>query len=330
MASGQTAFRKVQIGEESTHGTAVAATAKLLATLSMKENLALIEPVLEDGRLSNYLNSEVGGRMAELRLDMPATYEQILYALHAGLKGNITPAQQAETTAYLWDFDPNLVASNAQDSFTIEFGDDIQAFYAEYCLARELRLSGALDEALQLSADIFGRQLTTCGFTAALTVPAIEHILMNKGKFYIDDAGSGLGDTEKAATLIAMDLRLPTGVAPAKYADGNLYFASHNEGKRHLELDLTVAFNSTINTERTKFIDRSKRFIRIEFTGTLIEGAYYKELTIDVCGRYAEDILPLEERDGENIARVKFVSCYDATWLKEFQIQVMNKVTTLP
>lgn len=329
--SGIRAFRKIQIGKEATRGTAVPATAKLMGELTMKETLSLHRPELDVGRFSRINTSEVAGRIAELSFKGGATFEQILYFLLMGVKGNITPTQPDGESTYLWTFSPNLEASNVPDSFTVEYGDNVKAYESEYALASNLEISGAVDEALQLAADMFARQMTEATFTPALTDPSVESVLMNKGKLYIDDAGTGIGTTEKSSTLIAFTWRLPTGLVAKKYADGELYFSSFGEQKRGIELELTFAFNSNASAERANFVSQTKRFIRLEFTGSEIETSYNKKLTLDMCCLYNPDGWnTLEERDGEDIVAVTLSSVYDATWQKEFEVAVQNALATLP
>lgn len=466
---GTKAFRKIQIGTEATSGTAVAATAKLLGVLTMREELALVRPEYEMGRLSKYLDSTVAGRIARLQFQAPASFEQLGYFLLGGVKGSVTPAidpdyvcvftspatyadytdeatddsssthvpldsmadsgylyigasapfqlirvdmgsnvnDQAATlsaeyskgssswesltisdgtassgkpfaqdgditfttpsdwatdtvdsqaglywvrfavsatlaaavdlnevsiieTAANWDFDPNLTSNNSPNSFTLEYGDDTQAYESEYCIPSEIRLSGGVDAAVQMTVDMFGRQVSTCSFTGDLSDPSVEMILFNKAKLYIDDSGAGIGGTEKAATLISMDVRIPTGFTPQKYGDGNLYFGNIAEATRNIAVDLTFAFNATGVAERAAFAAQTKRFIRIAIEGSTISGPDKKFLYIDFCGRYTEDLLSLGERDGLDIVNARLESCYDPTWTKEFRIQLQNSVAAMP
>ena len=330
MTQGLKAFRKIQIGKESEHGTAVAATAALVGTLTMRPTQSVVAPDGEDiGALTKSFRSYVAGKAAELKFDGDALFEQLLYFLMMGVKGGVTGSKQGETAAYLWTFTPSLVASGAQNSFTIEYGDNLQAFEAEYCMVPSLSLSGSPNEALKLSAEIFGRQVSDASFTGALSLPTVEPALFNATKLYIDDTWAALGGNKMDATLLDFTLKIDTGLKPIVTADGNLYFSLHVEKPRGVELDMTLAFNTDVNTERAQWAAQGKRAFRLETIGSLIEGAYYKKLTVDIWGRYA-DWDTLGEKDGADVVAVKVASVGDIVNNHELSVAIINAVSALP
>ena len=134
---GTRALRKIQIGKETTHGTAVAATYALYGKMTMEEPRKLHMPTDEEvGALAAATRSEVVSvGPVNIKWDQEGvSYEQVLHALHMGVKGGITASQLDTETAYSWTFSPSLTASPAPNSFTIEHGDNLQAFEAEYCM----------------------------------------------------------------------------------------------------------------------------------------------------------------------------------------------------
>lgn len=266
MASGLKALRKIQIGEESTKGDAVAATAALLGVLTMKDSPTIHRPVEERGTLAEFSRSVKVANLAELTLEGDATFEQILYLLHMGILGNVTPGGAG--TAKSWVFLPSMAAAGVFDSFTIEFGDDIEQWEAEYCMAKAIEISGAMNEAMRIRGDIFGRKMTVCDFTGSLSPPTVESIPMQKARLYIDDEDGAIGATEKASTLIAVTFAITTGLAPKRFADGSLDFSGYAETFKGVELRMTFAFNAGAETERLKFDGETLRLIRIETLGS--------------------------------------------------------------
>jgi len=327
-APGLKAFRKIEIGKEATRGTAVAANKFILGTLQMTKDITWHEPDEDRGSLARFHRRTSVGEAGTLRFEGPANYEQLIHFLAMAVKGGVVGVQQALTTAYLWTFSPNYATKNAQDSYTIEFGDDIQAWESNFALISSLELGLAMNEVAMLRADIFGRPPVTCTFTALSAPTVINDIIATKAKIYVDSTWATLGTTPKSDLLIAGTVRLPTGIVPVKYADGNLYFSSVSEQKRNLELDLTFAFNSDANTERGYWEAGTMRFIRLEIIGALIASTYYYTLRIDMAVRYTT-WSTLEDRDGEDVVRVTAVSEYDPTGTKEFEIVVTNKETAL-
>jgi hypothetical protein len=469
MTQGLTGFRKIQIGKESTPGTPVAATVQLLGALTMKEALALARPNEETGALTKATRSTVAGKQAELKFEGELTFEQFLYLLLMGVKGDVaatpvypgsamvftspatytdytdevtddssathmpadalgtsdyiyigrstkfsrivvdvgsnpnanasvlsaeyskgssvwgsltitdgttsggaTLAQDgaitwtnpsdwdtddvdAETSlywvrlkvssalsatvdvdgielsaaVYTWTFTPSLIAAAAQNAYTIEYGDNVQAYEVEYGMVSSIEVSGAPDEALKVTAEMFGRQMTACTFTTSLSFPTVEPALFNKGKLYIDSAWASIGNTQKSATLVDFTLRIDTGLAPLKAADGTLYFSIVAEKVRGVELDMTIHWNDTVaTTERAAWAAQTKRALRLEFEGTTIENSDVKKLTFDLWGAYT-DWETIADKDGASVVAVKFASIGDVTNNHEFSVAVVNGASTV-
>src|SRR6185503_16784321 len=106
--------------------------------------------------------------------------------------GGITPAT-IDTSGRTWTHTPSLTAANTPDCKTLEFGDDTQEYEAEYVFAKNLELSGSLDQAIKVSADLVGRQLTAASFTGSLSDRTVESALAQKAKLYMDDSGGTIG-----------------------------------------------------------------------------------------------------------------------------------------
>jgi len=326
---GQRAFRKIQIGEEATKGTAVAASAALLGALTMKSSPTIHRPVEERGTLAEFSRSVKVANLAELTFEGDATFEQILYLLHMGVLGNVTPST-VDTSAKLWTFTPAMTGAGTFDSFTIEYGDDVQAWETEFCMARSIEISGAMGEAMRMRGDIFGRKMTAVSFTGAISPPTVESIPTQKAKLYIDDEDGTIGTTEKSSTLISFTYTINTGLAPKRYADGSIDFSSYAEMFKGVELRATFAFNSAAEAERVLFDGETMRLIRIEAEGSLVGDVdALKTLTLDVCGIYT-DFATLSERDGEDVVEITLSSQRGTNYTKLFEVAVQNDVETLP
>ena len=326
---GLRALRKIQIGEEGTKGGAVAATAALLGTLTMQDSPTIHRPVEERGTLAEFSRSLKVANLAELAVEGDATFEQILYLLHMGVLGNVTPSV-VDTSARLWTFTPAMTAAGVFDSFTIEYGDDVQAWETEFCLAKSVEISGAMGEAMRMRGSIFGRKMTQTTFTASLTPPTVESIPMQEAKLYIDAEDGTIGTTEKASTLIAFTYTINTGLAPKRYGDGSIDFTSYAETFKGVELKATFAFNSAAEVQRALFDGETLRLIRIKAEGSLAGAvSALRTLTLDVCGIYT-GFTTLQERDGEDVVEITLSSQRGATYTKLFEVAVQNAVTALP
>ncbi len=316
LTPGIRSLRKIQLKIETTPGTPLAATARLVGTLGMKQTQKLYRPAdLETGVLASYERSYPVGVMAELPFDADANYEQIGYLLGMGLKGGVTGTGP---TIFTYDYSPSLTTANTPDTYTIEYGDDVQAFRSAYCFARTIELSGSLDDVVKVKADIVGQQVATNAFTAAIAAPAaLTPIIVGTGKLYVDTTWAGLGGTQLTETFIDFSWKHVsdggTPFTPVKYGDGNLTYSQIAERKSHIELNITAAFNSTVAAYFAAFIasPQTYKYVRIKFTGPAISGGN-DTLTLD--GAYTIDTWDkLAEREGQDIVALKMVSMLDVT-----------------
>lgn len=266
MTSGLRALRKIQIGEESTKGDAVAATAGLAGVLTMKDSPTIHRPVEERGTLAEFSRSVKVANFAELTLESDATFEQILYLLHMGVLGAVSPGGAGD--AKTWIFTPAMAAAGVFDSFTFEFGDDIEQWEVEHCLAKAIEISGAMNEPMRIRGDIFGRKMTVCNFTTGQSIPSVlESIIFQKARLYIDAETGKIGATEKSSTLISLAYSIATGLKEKRYADGSLDFSGYAETFKGVDLRMTFAFNAGAEVERLLFDGETLRLIRIEVLG---------------------------------------------------------------
>jgi hypothetical protein len=328
---GLRALRKIQIGEETTgKGTAMPATAALLGTLTMKSSPTIHRPVEERGSLAEFARSINVANLAELSFEGDATFQQILYLLHMGVLGNVTPAADG-TNGKKWTFTPAMLAAGVFDAFTIEYGDDVQAWETEFCMARSIEISGAMNEAMHMRASIFGRKMTATTFTPALQPPSVESIPFQKAKLYIDAEAGTIGTTEKASSLIACTYAIKTGLGFKRYADGSIDFTTYSEQFKGVDLKMTFAFNTGAEAERVLFDGETLRLVRIRADGSAIAGGSPSQhrLDLDFCGIYT-DFATLAERDGEDIVEVTMSTQRGATYTKLFEITVINTLDTLP
>ena len=328
------AFYKIQAGKESSHGTACAATAKWMCyTLHPTVgDLSWVQPEEERGSLAAFFRAYAPQRQAELGdLEGDATFEDILYPLLMAVKGGVTPTQPDGTTnTYLWTFSPDLTSGNDPDTFTVEWGDDVQAWESEYVFATSLTISGALGEAWKVAASLVGRQHTATTFTAGLSDRTVESCLMNLTKLYIDDSGGSIGSTQITGAFVDFEWRLPVHFVPFFTADGNKYFTTHSEKKMAPELDLTLVLDNTTKTLlTTKYTAGTGQLVRIAGIGSTIEGGYTKYIHID--GAYhINGIDELGESEGKTVVAMHLLGIYDSDWGKLFEIAVQNSVSTLP
>ncbi len=323
-----TAFRRIQAGLESTRGTGVAADKVMLGTMTMTPEVTHHRPVDERNSLAEFQRSIAVAQSTRLRFEGDATYEQLIDWLSMAVQGAIAPAT-VEVTGRVWTFTPNTTSKNVQDSYTFEYGDDVQAWDSAFTICDNLELTIALDEVIRIRADLFAKFAAKTSFTGALSAPVVlNEIVANQMKVYIDGTYANLGVTEVPALVSGATVRLPTGLAPAKYADGNLTHNAVSESKTHLELDLDLIMSTEAITEYDAFVAGTDRAVRLEITGPIAVGGTNYKLTIDCFGRYVAPPELFGERDGEDMIRLQLHSHEDVSG-NHFEFAVTNLVTAL-
>jgi len=334
MAAGIKALRKIQIGKETTAGTAVNAT-----------TIWRGEGTLKDDRSIEFVNEDVGileptdrtyvpklGGLVTLD-ETPATFEQLPYLLVASMESITTGTTDTGGSGKIWSFDAATTTPNGLKTLTIEGGDNIRCDDVEYAYVETVTLSGAKEEAVMMSATLRGRQATDSEFTGSLSIPTVEEILFGKGKLYID--ATTMGTTQKTETWLGFSLTIPSGWKAVFTGDGNLYFTKveyvgHRDdpitGEITLEHDATA--EAEINAARAETL----RLIRLQFQGSALTtaGTYtYKTLQINLPVKYTE-VPDMDDEDGDDIVTLPFRAVYDVTGARAASIVVVNELTTLP
>lgn len=336
------AFRRFSAGPETTPGTAVATTEPLLGVLAFQEQNEINQPDEDRNSLArHYADDEFVSKGVELSWTGDVNHRHILWALLMAIRGNITPTQPDSTNepnAYLYTIAPSLTTANTPDqangvdTFTFEFGDDKQAYEAEYCFATQIQITGAVNGVLQHTTTIRARQKSETTFTTGLTYSTVQRFPFNKCTFYIDASGANLGNTQKTGLLTAFTWTLDTQLRAFFAADGNLYFSSVAEDKKTVELQLTYKRGTDSESERDKYDARTTTFLRIKAVGqTEMDSgqANYPYLILDGAYRYMT--WPgFGEQDGLTTEQVTAQSVYDATWGKTFQVAVLTDLAAIP
>lgn len=343
MTTGLKAFRKIQAGKEGTPGTAVAATEILYGVLSTFESGDVLHQPEEDrNSLARHMaDDEFVGKEAKIAWTGDLNHRHANWLLAMAIRGNVTPTQpdsENEPNAYLWTYTPTLTAANTPDqtngieTFTFEYGDNLQTYEVEYCFATKLEISGSPNEVVKFSCDIVGRQRSDTTFTGGLTAQSVQRFPFNLTTFAIDTAGANIGDTAKSGLLRSFTWTLDTMFRAFYTADGHLYFANVAEDRKSPELTLTYVRNSDADTERTAYENRTTRFLRIKMFGqTELDSGQSNPpyLILDQAVRYRE-WPTFGDQDGLATVQVKADCVYDSTWAKMFECALLTDLSTWP
>lgn len=334
---GTKAFSRLNLGDESTPGTAVAATAQWRGVGGMIEDQReLIFPEELNAIAVPTDRSYVPALLAGVSMaDTPLTFEQLGYILNAGMK-NVTPVQDGAGTDYISTYNVGTTSVNNILTYTIETGDDEQAEEMEYAFVTDFTIKGNAREALMMGATWVGRQVSDVTFSSpALAV--VEDAMAGKGSIYIDNIGGTHGTTQLSNNILSMELAVTTGWRPKFFIDGNaLYFGIHYFDIDSYAAQLTVTFehDSTATAEKLNWRNEVARLIRLEFEGSAVAtgGTTYsnKTLQMNLVGKYSK-FNAMDSQDGNNILQATFDCRYNLSEaLTPLEIVLVNELSALP
>ena len=317
---------RVQVGKETTWGTAVTDTAKLMGVSDFN-----LQPGVNAKRFKDIRGSLAPAHLSALTKVAPqgsmsqvATYEDINYLLEA-LCGEATPSGAG----------PYVRTGGAPTTVAVATPRKMTAFYddpggagtykAAGLLPSKLTISGKQGEEMMLKADLLAKQVTT-GSPAALSDRSVNVVMGSDTKIYVDAWGGTIGSTEMATMSFSYEMLLDAQRILRHYL-GALTPGRYVERRWEGELKVTLEFNAT-----------SKAFL----DSILTPGLFQKQVRIkatpdanhivqlDFAGT-AEDAPQLfTDDDGGSTLEFTLKGTYHSTLANWFAYSVTNQVSALP
>lgn len=336
---------------EGTPGTAEAATSVLLF-----ENLTQVlhgetfhRPQQDRANLATHVERAFKvSDFAEFECEGDLYDQLMCFAACNAIRGNITPTQPDnvnEPNHYLWTIEPTSTAPNTPDqtngidTFTLEYGGNVQDYETEYIFTTQLQISAetGVEGNARFTWNFAGRQVTETTRTGALAAPTTHQFFAgNKAKWYFEtDAYASIGSTQKTGVLKAFTWTLETMFTARFAADGNYYFTAINEDRKHVEMELTLWRDDTIfealldayqAEPQTITYHRLALEAAVEMDSAQSNPPYvYLDGAFDVA-----EIPELDDEDGTSLATVRFVSTYDTTAAKQFGVSIGTQLSAFP
>jgi hypothetical protein len=333
---GVKALKKIQLGRESTAGTAVAATTiwRGMGSIADLRELTFVE---EDvGIIGGTDRTYVAKLMSGISLEStPATFEQVLHLLEMAIK-TTAPVQDGAGTDYISTYVLPTTATVTKKTYTVEGGDDVQAEEINFVYVESFTLEGAGGEALMMSAELKGQTVATTSFTGALTVPAVDEILVSRASLFLDAAGGTIGSTQISNTLLGVSLSFNSGVIPKFTGDGATtpkFSFLQDTGALEVVLQVTFEHNAAAVTEIANARAETAQLLRLQFDGPTVgtPGTTYnnKHLIIDMAGKW-EIFEAISDQDGNNIVTANFRARYNSTAAFFASFVVVHELTAVP
>lgn len=333
-----TALNICQYGKESTRGTAVAATKKLLIDnhkVPVDRKPEFVADAL--GVKARAARARVDTLLVEDTLVVPQAYFQCLpLFFNCGLKGAVTGTEQTVSQGdYLWTYAPSMTAANSPETITLELGDDVQGYEIEYVMFKGVKISADVPQTagsgpVKISADYFGRQVTATTLTGSIAAPSLTSINAKLARLYTDSTWANRGTTENASILRGFEIDLGFGTHPKFFGSANRYFDSYGEGNIDALITLTLEGAAAVNT--TLFADwqaGTAKAYSLKLNGPQIGTGTTNNLTVNVWG-IIESIEPLGQSvNGNNLTKVLVHGTYDTTGATIAEVKVTANTSTI-
>lgn len=328
MTYGAFTYNKLQLGGESSSGTAVAADFIWRGPFGD----------VQDGRTRNISAEQVGllvpaersydSRLTAM-LTMPETeltYEQFPHILEAAL-GTVTPSGSGPYV-YAYSF-PTGTTPNTLKTYTIEAGNAVvtgDVREVPYCFVESFTISGTTGEAWKMSANWRGQRVVSSSFTSALSLAAVEEAIFSNTSVYIDASGGTIGNTQVAGVLVAASFDVTTGVIPVFTGDGVLYYTAHKFTRPTVNFTLTLELHSggNVRAERTQYENNAVRLIRLGCPGTSD-----RDMQIDFVAKY-DEVGGYENTEEDTTVQLQGHVVYSPTDDLFFEPTITNNLSALP
>lgn len=319
--------RIVQIGVETTPGTAVAAS-KQLPTMSLRLSRSID---VQQFRAQGYKLPTAAPIVHDLgggSLEGPMNFTEI-GSLLATIVTPVITTPGGATLARKWLFTALASGANAFKTLTIQEGDATAAVQMAYSLLTQFGLNYT-DAGATVSGTLLGRAPTTASLTGSPTAVAQLPGTARGVDVYMDAIGGTIGTTKvasaKECSFNASNLQAPNWVLNTTFQS----FVDTVETVPTIESMFAMEFDAQARTLYDAVIAASNpvKLIRFLITGPLIEGATFYTLGVD----FAAQVIGTEQRDIDGVWGYQFnlLPQYNSVFgNKAFEIELITTLTAV-
>lgn len=335
MAERSSITQSVQIGVETTPGTAVAAAKRLGSMgfeIGMEADLSNIRPI---GQKYPSL-AILGKEWASADISGSPCYTELPYAFASVMSApTVTQIMDGGTPtgAYRWTFVSSTFGDDNPKTFTIEQGSAFRAHRITNAIISEYTWDWSREQ-IELGGSVLGRAIEDgITLTAAPTQLPLVPVLPAQLSVYLDATATALGTTKLSRVLKGnfgiSDRFKPLWVVDAAQAS----YANVIEDEPTVEFGMTQMADAAGMANLQQMRGGSTKFLRLQGKGPTIYtpgtgSAITHQVTIDVAGQIA-DVGDMGDEDGVYAAEWTWNAMHDPTWGKAYQVEVITTTQTL-
>jgi hypothetical protein len=317
----------VQLGVETTPGTAVAATKRLLDTsveMGVQVEMQRYRPIGQ-----KYASSLVVGKeWTSGAVTGALSYTDLIYLLNS-VMGTGVITQLGGSTAYSHVFTSAARAVDTPKTLTIEFGGAVRAAKFAYGLMTDFNFTVNRTEAT-IGGTFIGQAISD-GITLTGSVPDLEEkpVIPNNVDVFMDATSGALGTT-KLTRLLSYGLTLGSRYAPVWVVNSaQQAFVAHVEIEPTAQVTFMVEADTQGMTPLTSLRAGTTQFIRLKATSGDLAGAGNPySAQFDVAAKVSA-ISNFQDQDGIYAVEYTWDIVYDSSWTNAFLATVINKQATL-
>lgn len=333
MAERSSITQAVQIGVETTPGTAVAANKRLGSMgfeIGPTINSSTLQPIGQKYPTLQILGEE----WTEAKISGNPVYTELPYAFASAMSApTVTQIMDGgtPTLGYKWVFDSNAFNDDVPKTFTIEQGSAFRAHRFSNAIIKEYGWKWGRDK-IDLSGSLFGTALQD-GITLTPTPTQLPQVPVRPTEMsvYLDATAAGLGTTKllralKGEATIA-DRYSPLWVVDAAQSS----FVNTVEDAPKLTFKITQEADAAGMAALTAMRSGGSSFLRLQNVGPTIYtgGVTVKhQCTWDVAGQVM-DVSSFSDEDGVYAIEWTYNAVVDPTWGKAFHVEVITTTATL-
>lgn len=335
MAERSTITQSVQIGVESTPGTAVAANKRLGSMGFAIGPQTEFKPLRPIGQKYPTLQI-LGKEWAEADLEGSPVYTELPYAF-ASLINTPVISQvmdgSTQTGAYRWVFESNTYGDDAPKTFTVEQGSSFRAHRVSNCILTEYNMGWSREE-IELSGTWLARAIED-GITLTASPTALAQVPVKPADLsvYLDLSHDTLGDTKMLRALKG-EFNIEDRFTPLWVVDAaQKSFANVVEGEPTVEFKMTMMADQQAMNNLIAMRGGNTVFLRLEGVGPVIYTPAVGDeirhrMTLDVAGQVS-DVSSFDDEDGVYAIEWTFSAVHDPAWGKAFRAEVVTTTATL-
>jgi hypothetical protein len=321
----------IQVGVETTPGTAVAAT-KRLPGLSFN-----LSPTVESKKYRSFgfkfnTSSQQHKLWSAGTVEGPLSYNEIIYPLSTMFTPPTPTTPSGGTLSREWKFTPLAQGNETPKTLTIEEGDSVAAQKAAYVAATGLTFTFATDD-VTINGPLIGQAPVTTTMTGSPTSVAQIVASARDIDVYIGSTLGALG-----VTLFGSGNKLTDAISGSfgigeKFKPQWVHNTTYDSFKSLVETpsELTMSYMSEFNAQARGIFDliatNPLQYVGIRITGPIIEGSIPYIFEIAAACRITGSTE--EDADGVWAYNFEFSPEIDNTLTSAFWIRVVNTMTAL-